>query len=363
MSAGTTARHFPLVARSRPACTALPARIGALADLAAQADRDNDPTAAARVHNQAALIASDCDQHELARTWCHRHAHAWLHHDQQGGVAGRRALEPLVNLARLHIRAGDHDDGFTLLNTLYQAVACRADTVIDDIPVPATALTHTPETHHDLVRWLWSVLLADGTRALTSAGRWDEAEQHLQRHKGIGHRMLDGRQVAIVARLHRHQHAAAQRLIDDTQPGEAWETAVTACLAGLGHPPTPTRIDRMTRHYHLLDPSPTQIVFRTRLALSIIELSGGVKTTNLEATMNHAVNAAIQAADGYAARDILTHREWSSTLRRDHYDPLAKIVEDSALGSPMPPRDVQMLTTALLMSEAVIARTGELPSM
>ncbi|MDM4784527.1 hypothetical protein [Micromonospora sp. b486] len=78
MLAGTTAHRFPLVARSRPLCTALPARIGALADLAARAQHDNDLTAAARVYNQAALIASDCGQTDLARQWCHRHAQAWL---------------------------------------------------------------------------------------------------------------------------------------------------------------------------------------------------------------------------------------------------------------------------------------------
>src|SRR5882724_4575109 len=110
---GTTAQRFPLVARSRPLCTALSARVTALVALADRAARD-DVSAAARVHNQAALIASDCNQPELARAWCHRHARAWLGHAVLDGPAARHALEPLVNLGRLRIRAGDSDGGFAL---------------------------------------------------------------------------------------------------------------------------------------------------------------------------------------------------------------------------------------------------------
>ncbi|MBU8861891.1 hypothetical protein KSK32_32505 [Micromonospora sp. WMMB482] len=275
MLAGTTAHRFPLVARSRPLCTALPARIGALADLAARAQHDNDLTAAARVYNQAALIASDCGQTDLARQWCHRHAQAWLDRPDLTTTPGRHVIESLVNLARLHIRAGEHDDGLTLLTELYHAIAHRTDTTIDGIPLPAAALTPTEEAHRDLTQWLWSVHLADGTRALTSAGRWDDAEEHLQHHHGIGNRMLDGRQAAIIARIHRGQHAAAQQMIDTTQPGEPWEAAVAACLTTMSHPDGPARtedVDLMTARYQKVSRDPSLVVFRTRLALSIVEL-------------------------------------------------------------------------------------------
>ncbi|SDH25922.1 hypothetical protein SAMN05421505_11347 [Sinosporangium album] len=41
---------------------------------AAQAEGADDLTEAAAVHNQAALIASDCGLPDLARRWCHQQA-------------------------------------------------------------------------------------------------------------------------------------------------------------------------------------------------------------------------------------------------------------------------------------------------
>ena len=76
---------------------------------------------------------------------------------------------------------------------LDEAVTSRTDTVIDGLPVPAAARTKSEDDHQKLRIWLWTVLLADGARALTSAGRWHDAHTHLQQHRGIGRRMLDGR--------------------------------------------------------------------------------------------------------------------------------------------------------------------------
>src|SRR5213079_568106 len=87
-------------------------------------------------------------------------------------------------------------------------------------------------------RWLWTVLLADGTRALAGAGRWKDALDHLQQHRGIGHRLLDGRQVAVLATCLTGDPAAALMLLEASAPAEPWEHAVAACLAlacSLGH--------------------------------------------------------------------------------------------------------------------------------
>ncbi len=80
-------------------------------------------------------------------------------------AAARHALEPLVNLARLHIRDGHGDQAFQLLEDLYRAVTDRAGTVIDGIDLPADDLTRTDEDHRELVRWLWTVHLSDSPRA------------------------------------------------------------------------------------------------------------------------------------------------------------------------------------------------------
>ncbi|GIH51616.1 hypothetical protein SAMN05421833_12930 [Microbispora rosea] len=75
-----------------------------------------------------------------------------------------------MNLARLHIRAGDGAHPFTLLDGLYEALNARTDTTVDGLPVPFSTLTQTADDHQDILQWLWRVHLADGTRALTGAG-------------------------------------------------------------------------------------------------------------------------------------------------------------------------------------------------
>ncbi|MFG3423226.1 hypothetical protein [Micromonospora sp. NPDC048063] len=342
-------------------CTALPARIGALADLAGRAHQDNDLTAAARVYNQAALIASDCGQPDLARQWCHRHARAWLDRGNLDNTLGRKALEPLVNLARLHIRAGDHDDGLTLLTNLYQAITHRTDTTIDSIPLPAAALTPTQEIHRDLSRWLWGVHLADGTRALTSAGRWDEAEAHLQQHHGIGHRMLDGRQVAIIARIQRDQHAAALHLISQTHPGEAWEAAVTACLAAMCQPDGQLRsehINLMATRYREVAYEPSLIVFQTRLALTMIEVTGSPSAPELESIGYQTAQAAVRAADGYAAREILASSTWTASLGAETRQALIDVLAASGLGRPLSSPLMELLTAAFGQCDAAISNAA-----
>ena len=103
---GQFARRFPLVARARPACLPLDQRVRALCDRARRAERGSDLTEASTVHNNAALIASDCGLPELARRRCHRHATSYLRARPLSAQVARLALEPVINLARLDIREG-----------------------------------------------------------------------------------------------------------------------------------------------------------------------------------------------------------------------------------------------------------------
>ena len=85
--------------------------------------------------NQAALVASDCGLPDVARAWCQRHARLYLRAGPLDAAATRSALEPLVNLARLHIRDGDGDTAFHILDELYHAVTARTDTTVEGITV------------------------------------------------------------------------------------------------------------------------------------------------------------------------------------------------------------------------------------
>ncbi|MFJ7062416.1 hypothetical protein ACIQVA_32670 [Streptomyces microflavus] len=102
---------------------------------------------------------------------CHQHAAAYLHAAPLPGMTAIRALEPVVNLARLQIRAGAADDGRHRLLHLFNTVTKGTSTQVEGVHVPAD-LTPTDTDRHEVRTWLWKVVLADGTRTLTTAGRW-----------------------------------------------------------------------------------------------------------------------------------------------------------------------------------------------
>ena len=96
-----------------------------------------------------------------------------------------RALEPVVNLARLQIRAGHGDEGRRRSLDLYQAVEVGVAAQFEDVAIPAD-LNATDEDRDEVRGWLWRVLLAEGTRTLTSERRWVEARAHIDAHRGVG---------------------------------------------------------------------------------------------------------------------------------------------------------------------------------
>ena len=365
---GPIARRFPLIARHRPACAPLTVRVAGLRSLADDAARTGDLATASTVHNQAALLASDLGLPDLARHWCHRHAAAYLRACPLPAHDARRALEPLVNLARLHLRAGNGDHALDLLTTLNQAVTTRADTTVDGLLVPATTLTATDNDHQELRRWLWTVLLADGTRALTSAGRWHDAHTHLQRHNGIGQRMLDGRQVAVIAHLVAGEPHHALTLLARTAPGEPWENAVTSCLTVLARdhanqPPEPDRTTMFSR-YHQLDPTTHPTVFHTRLSLTIIDAAGGVNAhPTARRTAAALIDRTTSSRDGYAARDVLAHDDCNAMLSPDQQQHLTDTLTASGLGcNEIPAVLTSELSAALATSEEVLSTVLHSPA-
>jgi hypothetical protein len=343
------ARRFPLVARPRPACTPLTQRVTALQNLAATASERCDASSATAVFNLAALLASDSGMPTLARTWCHRLAVAAINHDHDP----QHALEPIVNLARLHIRAGDGPAAWTLLETLFQAVNTRTDATIDGLAIPAR-LTSTPGSHAKARSWLWSVLLGTGAHALATAGRWDEASMRLAQHKGVGERMLDGRQVTVIAHVTAGRYRQARAMLSATRPGEPWENAVTASL--YLHVPDAAPAELVTAAltaYHALGPIETGLaVFHTRLGLTLVDAldashpEGEGIITNL---VRHAAN------DGYAARDLLAHPGCRSVASPQQVGRLANLVSDCGLGhETIPAEHFATLEHALDTAESVI---------
>ncbi|MER5771153.1 hypothetical protein [Streptomyces sp. NPDC001985] len=307
---GPTAQRFPLVARFRPACLPLPQRIRALVDLAGTAVRKADQGLASAVYNQAALIASDLGLPDLARELCHQHAAAYLPACPLPEMSAIRALEPVINLARLQIRAGRADEGRQRLLDLYEAVKAGAHARFDDVEIPAN-LTATEADRQEVRAWLWRVLLADGTRTLTGAGRWAEALTHIESHRGVGQRMLDGRQVAVLAALVSGDTTSAAALLHDTTPGDPWEQLVTACLTVLcrsdDRQPIDDHLTELVAVYLQRPAEPGMTVFDIRLGLTVLDTLASIEAPAAQLVVGKLHRATVEAEDGYAARELLAH--------------------------------------------------------
>ncbi|MFG2950501.1 hypothetical protein [Streptomyces adustus] len=353
-----TARRFPLIARPRPACLPLPDRIHALTALAATAAQKNDPGLASTVHNQAALLACDLDLPGLARTLCHRHATAQLQACPLPAAHAIRALEPVVNLARLHIRAGHPDEGRQQLLDLRTAVRTGTTARLDDIVVPAE-LTATADARHEVCAWLWRVLIADATRTYTAQGRWTDALTHLKTHHGIGTRMLDGRQVAVLTALTTGDTATAGTLLDETATGQPWEQAVTACLALLQRRVSGQPADRFlaslatTRLEHPAQPGIT--VFDVRLGLTVLDTIGPADPPAARRIADALHSRTTETQDGYAARENLTHPLFCTLATDRQTQDCQALVHACRLGTgTLPDQLREQLTAALRTSDDVI---------
>ncbi|WP_445395040.1 hypothetical protein ACSMX9_17575 [Streptomyces sp. LE64] len=355
---GLTAQRFPLVARFRPACLPLPERVSALVDLADTAVKEADQGLGSAVYNQAALIASDLNLPDLAREMCHQHAAAYLHACPLPGMSAIRGLEPVVNLARLQIRAGHADEGRQRLLDLYKAVETRTAARFEGVTVPPD-LTATSEDRQEVRAWLWRVLLADGTRTLTVQGRWAEALAHIEAHQGIGKRMLDGRQVAVLAALVAGDTAWAAVLLADTMPGDPWEQAVTACLTVLCRRDAGQSIDGhladLVTAYSGRKAEPGMTVFDTRLGLTVLDAIGSAEALAAHHIVEDLHRRTTYAEDGYAARENLAHPLFTEIATDGQVQDCRALVRSCALGTGVLPDELRReLTPALRVSDSVI---------
>ncbi|TQM01613.1 hypothetical protein [Pseudonocardia kunmingensis] len=357
-------RRFPLVARPRPACPPLTERVREVSELARTAAEKTDAAAlstAAAAHNRAALIASDCGLADLARSWCRQQLDVYLRALPLGVQVAKHALEPVINLARLSIREGDGHGAYQLLDTLHQAVTTRTTSAIDGRRVPFGEFCVSDADHRTLCQWLWAVFLAEGTRALAGGGHWTQALGHVGKHGGIGQRLLDGRQVAILARWSTGDCDSALAALDNSTASEPWEHAVAACLAVLcrrsGSYPAESSVSTMVDRYLALEPEPPLLVFRVRLGMTTFDLAGGTDYSAAAQIATQLVREVVASGDGYAAREVLTHQELRAWLGEASEQALAESARSSGLGrGALPDRLLATLLTAVKTSEAVTAR-------
>lgn len=155
------------------------------------------------------------------------------------------------------------------------------------------------------------VILADGTRTLTAEGRWAGALACTEAHHGIGRRMLDGRQVAVVAALVAGDAEEAAALLADTVPGDPWEQAVTACLTTLcrrdAGQPVDGHLEGLVSVYLERKTEPGMTVFDTRLGLTVLDAIGSAESSAAHRVVRDLHRRTTDAEDGYAARENLAY--------------------------------------------------------
>ncbi|MGW4550202.1 hypothetical protein ACWEN4_28225 [Streptomyces violaceorubidus] len=287
------------------------------------------------VLSYAALIASDVGLPDLAKDLCWRQHQVFANAGRLSGRVAVMSLMPLVNLARLQTRAGNGELAYSLLHCLNDAARHRTKTDIDGRTVGLSSLTGTDEDHRTVLQELYVTLLVDGARALARIGRWTEAADAMAQHRGIGNRLLDGRQIKIMAFMEQGLGQQARDLIDTTQPTEPWEEAVALLLQAHCRPgdaPAPEAdLDRaLDAAVQLLaHPDAPTAVFQTRAGLSALELDGaGLHTARILDAL-----VGVARLDAYAARDALNHPVAASVLDGRATDALNAVITAAGLGA------------------------------
>lgn len=355
---------FPLVLRSRPPGLPLGARIAELARLAEPASGAPCPgqvTRACEVLNKAALICSDCGLPDLARSLCRQQYEVFDQAKPWPSWAVKLGMQPLLNIARQLIREGDADRALALLESLHAAARCRASIIADGCLVDFGALTATAEDHKAVCLLIWTALLADGTRALARAGRWKEAAEQAAAHRGIGARLLDGRQVSVIARLAEGSPARAFELVEQSQVTEPWEHAVqeilrVLCGTAVGNV---TAADTRTMLACALALAQAADVAtaaaRTRIGVVALDVAGDGSTDQAETL--HAAVTALAMQDAYAAHDVLTRQSAAHRLTVGQSDALHDLVRASGLGTEtIPGRMHEQLMAAAARSAAALGK-------
>ncbi|MGH3823562.1 MAG: hypothetical protein ACRDRA_12150, partial [Pseudonocardiaceae bacterium] len=359
MDPDAIARRFPLISRSRPPGRCLDTRLTELREIMREsgtADDHTRMTRAGEVCNKAALIASDCGATDLARNLC------WRQHDVFDAArplpaqAAKLALQPVLNIPRQLIREGDGATAYQMLDRLYRAARDRTDAELPGRRISLRDVTCAPDDHRTVCTLLWAALLADGARALALAGRWQDAAKHAAAHRGVGTRLLDGRQVTILSLADRGEHDRAAAMVEDSVLTQPWEQTVASlllvyCRRGAGDDIEQDAAAMLDHALWLVEQAePSTAVFRTRVGLTALDLTDRCDCAQVPRLRAALIAAA--SADAYAAREALAHPVLRPTMTTVQEQAMVALVEASGLGRGAIPQELlDNLMTSLALAE------------
>jgi hypothetical protein len=355
------ASRIPLVRRPKAPALPLDERIAHLTGLTvapAGASHHDLVARASGVLNYAALIASDVGMPDLAAELCWRQHKVFADAGHLTGNIAVMALMPLINISRLLTREGDGEAAYDVLVRLYRAAQKRDTAEIRGNTVDLSMLIDTDAGHRKVCEELWVTVLVDGARALARIGRWTEAAEAMTAHRGIGNRLLDGRQIQIMALMERGLNQEARATIDSTAPTEPWENTIAALLRVYCRPaasPTPQpELDLALQEVAALiaPPDPTTAAFQTRVGLTALELARD-HTSSRVALLKDAV-AEVASLDAHSAREVLDHAA-SPHLTSKQRRKLEAVITASGLGAGnLSTAHTQTLTTAVDQADAAL---------
>jgi hypothetical protein len=363
------AHRIPLVCRPKPPGIPLADRITELTALTTPppgADHRQLVARASGVLNYAALIASDVGLPDLAADLCWRQHQIFTEADHLDPDTAVMALMPLINIARLHIREGDGHSAFDILQRLYHAAQQRGTTAVGHHDIDFGPLIQTNDDHRKICTELWVTVLIDGARALARQGRWTEAADTMAAHRGIGNRLLDGRQIKIMSLLEQDRTQQAIQTIESSTPTEPWETTVAAILLAScrpkASPTTKKDLDQVVSETLTLigQHEPTTAAFRTRLGLTTLDLTTS-RPSRDTAQLQEAI-VQVASTDAYAARDVLAHPAMRAHLRTPQEQTITAVLAASGLGAKhLPGTHMNALTKARAAAEDQLRRLLRFP--
>ena len=356
------AGRIPLVRRPKAPALPLDERISHLTGLTVEpagASHHDLVARASGVLNYAALIASDVGMPDLAADLCWRQHRAFASAAHLTGGIAVMALMPLVNISRLLTREGDGEGAYDVLERLYRAAQQRGTAHIHGYAVDLQGFMAEPSDHRKICEELWMALLVDGARALARIGRWTQAAQAMAAHRGVGTRLLDGRQIMIMSLMERGLDQQAREAIESTAPAEPWEHTIAVLLrihCRPEHEPAPDQeLDAALVQARALVASPeaATAVFQTRAGLAALDLARGRTGPGVALLQDAVADAA--GLDAYAAREVLHHPTMAAQLSGEQTQKLTAVLTAAGLGAgELPGAHLPSLTGAVDEAERVL---------
>lgn len=358
------AGRFPLIIQSRPRGTSLQDRLRQVSDCASTCHAPDKAEEridiACTAWNLAALIASDCALTDLAIELCERQFQIFQPAWPLSGRTAIAALQPIVNLARLDLRAQKPERSYQTLRQLHRAVQHGGDVDVQGMSIRFDGFTTSAAARANVGPWLRTVLREDGTRALVAARQWQRAARNAAEHVVPGEGIDEATQMAIISQAMNGDFDAAYSSIPTANLTAPWDHATAYCLRAFvdiacGRPDPSILPSLLTTARHTIHrPDRKRVTTQTRLGLAAVDLASELDPAQADRLYTEVAEAASRSGDAFAAREVLKHpnRESLSSARSTT---LTSLVERAALGrGRLEPNHLAALTGSLQTAGQVL---------